>query len=102
MATAKPYCNYTAKPTSIEQIPSVVERAVRYSTYGTPGPVYIEMAADVIYGKVDEDKIVYLPPVPELPKLVLSADAVEKTLGMLKSAKNPLIICGKGVGYADA
>lgn len=33
------------------------------SMFGTPGPVYIEFPADVIYGTIDEREITFLPPV---------------------------------------
>jgi 2-hydroxyacyl-CoA lyase 1 len=45
---------YAARPSNIKHIPLVVERAVKYSMYGTPGPVYIDMPADLIYSKIDE------------------------------------------------
>jgi len=35
--------------------------------YGTPGPVYIDMPADIIYGKINENEINYFPIVDPLP-----------------------------------
>jgi thiamine pyrophosphate-dependent acetolactate synthase large subunit-like protein len=32
----------------------IVERAVRLSMYGTPGPVYIDLPADILFGKCEE------------------------------------------------
>jgi 2-hydroxyacyl-CoA lyase 1 len=47
MACAKPVVKYSVRVISIKQIPFVVERATKLAMYGTPGPVYIELPADV-------------------------------------------------------
>ena len=57
IACAKPVSKYCVKSTSIKQIPFLVEKAVRMYMFGTPGPVYIEFPADVIYGTIDEREI---------------------------------------------
>jgi thiamine pyrophosphate-dependent acetolactate synthase large subunit-like protein len=41
----------------------VIERAVRISMYGTPGPVYIDLPADILFGKCEDDDISYYPAV---------------------------------------
>ena len=102
LAAAKPNCKYAARPASVEHIPIIVERAVRMSMYGTPGPCYIDLPMNLLYGKVSEDSVKYLPRVEPLPPLILQPSMAEKTLSLLKSAKSPLIIIGKGVAYADA
>jgi len=35
--------------------------------YGTPGPVYLDFPADVIFGKIEADELEYLEPIPRLP-----------------------------------
>jgi thiamine pyrophosphate-dependent acetolactate synthase large subunit-like protein len=70
--------------------------------YGTPGPVYIDMPADVIFSKINESEISYFPLVEPLPKLQLSSSQVEQTIALLRSAKSPLVIVGKGVAYGNA
>ena len=82
-----------------------MEKAVRVSMYGTPGPVYIELTADVLFGKI-ENMPAILQPVPPvttyLEKNPLSPEKVANTLALLKMAKKPLVIVGKGIAYADA
>lgn len=70
--------------------------------YGTPGPVYLDFPSDIIYGKIDESEISYMPLVEPIPPLILSPSVLEKTLALLKSAKSPLVIVGKGVAYGNA
>ena len=80
----------------------VVERAVRMATYGTPGPCYIDLPHNLLYGKVDESMVHYLPKVEPLPQMILPAQLVTSTIDLLKQAKSPLVIVGKGIAYADA
>ena len=72
------------------------------SMYGAPGACYIDLPNDLLYAKVPEDSISYLPRVELLPPMVLPMTTVQATLALLKSAKTPLIIVGKGIGYARA
>lgn len=70
--------------------------------YGTPGPCYIDLPMNLLYAQVPEDSVRYLPLVEPLPPLVLQQTQIEKTFALLKSAKSPLIIVGKGIAYGDA
>ena len=72
------------------------------SMYGTPGPVYVDLPMDVLYDKVEESSVNFPAKVEPLPPLVLNHTEVEKTLSLLKNAKTPLVIVGKGVAYGDA
>ena len=87
MTVAKSCTKYAARPASIRHIPLIVERAVRLSMYGTPGPVYIDLPADILFGKVPESEIIYYPAVEPLPSLILSESQVSQTLALLRSAK---------------
>ena len=93
---------YAARPSSVEHIPIVVERAVRLSMYGTPGPVYLDLPHNLLYAKVPADGVNYLPKVEMLPAMVLPKSLVVSALDLLKQAKNPLVIVGKGIAYAGA
>lgn len=70
--------------------------------YGTPGPVYIDMPADIIYGKINESEINYFPIVDPLPVMQAPESLLNATLSLLKQAKTPLVIVGKGIAYGQA
>jgi len=72
------------------------------SMYGTPGACYIDLPNDLLYAKVNADEINYLPKVELLPPLSLPSLTVDATLALFKSAKTPLVIVGKGIGYGKA
>ena len=71
LGAAKTCSKYAARPNSIFHIPVIVERAVRMSTYGTPGAVYIDLPHDLLTATAGEDQIEYLEPVKPLPSLIL-------------------------------
>lgn len=48
----KPYCKYSVRITSAEDIPFHVERAVRLSRSGRPGPVFLDLPGDVLNQRV--------------------------------------------------
>ena len=67
LACAKPLCKFAARPSSVQHIPIIVEKAVRLAMYGTPGPCYIDMPINLIYAKAPADSVRYLPRVEPLP-----------------------------------
>jgi 2-hydroxyacyl-CoA lyase 1 len=83
-------------------VPLIIERAVKMSIYGTPGAVYVDLPADILLGKINESAITYLPAVEPLPKLILPQDTITRTLALLRQAKAPLVIAGKGLAYGNA
>lgn len=57
LTLAKSVTKYAARPANIRHIPLIVEKAVRMSIYGTPGACYIDLPADILFGKVEESSI---------------------------------------------
>ena len=70
--------------------------------YGTPGACYIDMPHNILFAKVPEESVRYLPRVEPLPQMILPNNLVDQTLNLLKQAKSPLIIVGKGIAYGGA
>ena len=99
---ARPWCKYAAEVDRVERIPYFVEQAVRTSIYGRPGPVYLDLPADVIGGKVDEEDAPQRPRVPDAPRSFADPASVAAAVAALKSAERPLVIVGKGAAYARA
>ena len=83
-----------------ERIPEYVSMAFRHATTGRPGPVFLEIPADVLSARVEEEKVtfpeVYRPEAAPAPPL----EAVEKILTILSEAERPVILAGRGVWFA--
>jgi acetolactate synthase-1/2/3 large subunit len=83
-----------------QRIPEYVSIAFRHAAAGRPGPVFLEIPADVLRTQVEEEGV----PFPEIPRPQMapapSPEAVEKILAMLSEAKRPIIMAGRGVWSA--
>ena len=97
----EPACKYTAKIDNADRIPFFVEQAVRYAINGRPGASYLEIGGDTLREMVPAGT--YFPPMtPDPPLQEAASSEVKKAMAVLKSAKSPLIIVGKGAAYAGA
>lgn len=96
------YSKFSARPSSLEVIPSVIEKAVRTSMYGRPGACYVDIAGDMVNAKVNRSKIKAVSCCPPPPISVADSGALNEALSVLKASKRPLIIIGKGAAFARA
>uniref|UniRef100_A0AAV2MD55 2-hydroxyacyl-CoA lyase 1 n=1 Tax=Knipowitschia caucasica TaxID=637954 RepID=A0AAV2MD55_KNICA len=96
------YSKFSARPSSLEAIPSVIEKAVRTSIYGRPGACYVDITGDMVNSKVNRGEIRAVPCCPPPPVSMAATAAVSEAASVLKASKRPLIIIGKGAAYARA
>ena len=84
----------------IERIPSLLRRAFTKLRSGRPGPVLLEIPADVATGEFPEELFDYEPP----PAIRQQADPsdVSRAAAALLAAERPVIQAGQGVLYAEA
>lgn len=104
LAVAKPLCKAAFRVLHAEDIGIGIARAIRAACSGRPGGVYLDLPAKLLGQTMDaqagRDSLVKV--VDPAPRQLPSKDAVERALEVLKSAKRPLIILGKGASYARA
>jgi acetolactate synthase-1/2/3 large subunit len=85
-----------------KRIPEYASIAFRHATTGRPGPVFLEIPADVLRVQVEEEEVLfpklYRPEAAPAPP----PEAVEKALTMLSQAERPIIMAGRGVWAANA
>jgi len=99
---ATPFCKFAHAVEHVHRIPFYVEKAVRQSIYGRPGPVYLDMPDDIIGGECDEEEVYQAVRCPEPPRTTAPEENVEAALDLLETAKNPLVIVGKGMAWSRA
>jgi oxalyl-CoA decarboxylase len=101
---AKPYCKASYRINRAEDIGIGIARAIRAAVSGRPGGVYLDLPAQLLAQTLDAEKgkkslVKVVDPVPrQLP----APDSVQRALDLLKGAKKPLILLGKGAAYAQA
>merc|ERR1719354_1440369 len=54
---------YCGRPGQVELIPRQLEKAVRYSVYGRPGPCYVDLPGDLLNTRVKTEDV-FFPQIP--------------------------------------
>ncbi|MSO54486.1 MAG: oxalyl-CoA decarboxylase [Rhodospirillales bacterium] len=104
LAIAKPLCKAAFRVLHAQDIGIGLARAIRAAVSGRPGGVYLDLPAK-LFGQVmdaDAGRKSLVKVIDPSPAQIPAADAVKRALDVLKSAKRPLIILGKGAAYAQA
>ncbi len=104
LAIAKPLCKAAFRVLNAEDIGVGVARAIRAAVSGRPGGVYLDLPAKLFAQSMDAEagRKSLIKVVDPAPRQIPAPDAVQRALDLLKSAKRPLIILGKGAAYAQA
>jgi oxalyl-CoA decarboxylase len=104
LAIAKPHCKAAFRVLHAEDIGVGVARAIRAAVSGRPGGVYLDLPAKLFSQAMDAaaGKASLIKVVDPAPRQIPSPDAVSRALSVLREAKRPLILLGKGAAYAQA
>jgi oxalyl-CoA decarboxylase len=104
LAIAKPLCKAAYRILHAQDIGIGIARAIRSAVSGRPGGVYLDLPAklfgQVINAEVGRKSLVKV--IDAAPAQIPAPDAIKRALDVLKGAKKPLIILGKGAAYAQA
>ena len=104
LAIAKPLCKAAFRVLHAADIGIGVARAIRAAVSGRPGGVYLDLPAK-LFGQVmdaEAGQKSLVKVIDAAPAQIPAPAAVKRALDVLKSAKRPLIILGKGAAYAQA
>ncbi len=104
LAAMKPLVKWAERVYETRRIPELIDFAFRHAQSGKPGPVYLDLPADVLIGSVEEDKVVW----PTLPvdgtrgRPLGDVGLIERAIKILAEAERPVVISGSGVLWSDA
>jgi oxalyl-CoA decarboxylase len=104
LAIAKPLCKAAFRILHAADIGIGVARAIRASVSGRPGGVYLDLPTK-LFGQVMDAEVggkSLIKVIDPAPAQIPASASVKRALELLKSAKRPLIILGKGAAYAQA
>jgi oxalyl-CoA decarboxylase len=104
LAIAKPLCKAAFRVLHAADIGIGVARAIRAAVSGRPGGVYLDLPGKLFAQVMDADAGArsLVKVIDPAPAQIPAPDAVTRALDLLKSARRPLIILGKGAAYAQA
>ncbi len=103
LAVARPHAKAAYRILRAEDIGLGVARAIRASLSGRPGGVYLDVPGALLGQTMDalEGQKSLIKVVEPNPASVPGPAAISRAVEVLKSAKKPLIIIGKGAAYAQ-
>lgn len=104
LAIAKPLCKAAFRILHAEDIGIGVARAIRAAVSGRPGGVYLDLPAKLFGQVMDaaEGARSIVKVIDPAPAQLPAPDSIARAIDVIKLAKRPLIILGKGAAYAQA
>src|SRR5438270_12318953 len=104
LAIAKPLCKAAFRVLHAADIGIGLARAIRAACSGRPGGVYLDLPGKLFSQVMNADAGAksLVKVTDAAPAQIPAPSAVRRALDVLKSAKRPLIILGKGAAYAQA
>jgi oxalyl-CoA decarboxylase len=102
LAIARPLCKAAFRVLHAEDIGVGIARAIRSALSGRPGGVYLDLPAKLFSQTMEAEagKRSLIKVVDAAPRQIPAPEAVQRALDLLKTAKRPLILLGKGAAYA--
>lgn len=97
-----PHTKLSARPSSLETLPTLLEKAYRTSYFGRPGPTYVDLPADFIQGSAKSSSVQKVSPPGPAPRTAADPERIAQAVALLREAKSPLLVIGKGAAYARA
>jgi thiamine pyrophosphate-dependent acetolactate synthase large subunit-like protein len=105
----RPVTKWCYRVTHPGRIPDVIDEAFRRARTGRPGPVYIDLPADVLYGTVelkDDARFGQVRPrrvtPPRIHRPLADPADVAAAADLLAAAERPIVLAGSGVNWSEA
>ena len=104
LAIAKPLCKAAYRVLHAQDIGIGFARAIRAAVSGRPGGVYLDLPAKLFAQVISADAGAksLVKVIDAAPAQIPAPASIKRALDVLKAAKRPLIILGKGAAYAQA
>jgi oxalyl-CoA decarboxylase len=104
LAIARPLAKAAYRVLHAEDIGVGIARAIRAAVSGRPGGVYLDLPAKLFTQAIESGAAQrsLIKVVDPAPRQIPAPEAVKRALDLLKGAKKPLVILGKGAAYAQA
>jgi acetolactate synthase I/II/III large subunit len=100
VAAYRPISKWSSRFNTAATVPHQLRRAFQQLRSGRPGPVVLEMPADVVTEEFDAGLFEYTP--PARPRSQADPAEVARAVDLLLAAERPIIHVGQGVLWARA
>ncbi|MFK0288957.1 thiamine pyrophosphate-binding protein [Streptomyces sp. NPDC090442] len=98
LTAIRPYVKWAARADTPERLPALLETAAARAVNGTPGPVYLELAEQVVDAAVPRSGR-WRSAAPQRPGP--DPDALDATARRIAAARRPLLLVGGGARHRN-
>ena len=104
LAVMRPVTKWAERAYEAKRIPQLVDLAFSRALAGKPGPVYLDLPADVLHQEVEEDSVRWPKPLEAriAPRTGASPETLERAVKLLQAAEKPLLLTGSGILWSGA
>jgi thiamine pyrophosphate-dependent acetolactate synthase large subunit-like protein len=102
LAMMRPITRWAERVYDARRIPELVATAVRQAFAARPGPVYLDLPGDVLYGDVEPDQVRWVRPELDRQRPLGDPQLVERALALLERSERPILVSGSGVLWSQA
>src|SRR6056297_3451027 len=101
LAIARPFCKAAYRLNHAEDIGIAIARAIRSAVSGRPGGVYLDIPGAMLGQVMEAAKgaQTLVKVIDPAPRQTPAPDAIARAIEVMKAAKRPLIVIGKGAAY---
>ncbi|MDD3719595.1 MAG: thiamine pyrophosphate-binding protein [Actinomycetota bacterium] len=96
----KPVVKWAGRCHQTERIPEYLEMAFRNAVSGRPGPVFLEINPEALYGMMEEEGVAYPAAAAERYAVLPEEDALAQAVELLNGAERPLLVGGSGIAHS--
>lgn len=98
----RPACKKVYRVETARKIPETIAIALHEANSGRKGPVYVEIAGDVLTEKIELSKVRWPEPARPLPRAAAPEAELDAAVALIRSAQKPLLLTGSGIVWSDA
>ncbi len=85
-----------------KRIPYFVGMAFRHASANRPGPVYLDLPANLLAERIEESEVEETPEPPVKRRPLGDSDLIRQAIEILLRAERPIIMSGSGVLWSEA
>lgn len=98
----RPITKYAHVVPETRRLPEFTSIAFRHATAGQPGPVFLEVPFDVMFGTADDEKVWFPENYKATGRIHADPDAVRQAADILANAERPVVMAGTAIWFDQA
>jgi acetolactate synthase-1/2/3 large subunit len=104
VAVMRPVTKWAERVHEARRIPEYIDKAFHIAMAGKPGPVFLDLPADVLYAEADPAAVRWPRPLEQrvAARAAASNEGLGRLVELLKRAERPIMLTGSGILWSQA